>query len=186
MAIQVTEKKKEVKLSKGVDIIFNFAIVLFIVVGAAYFFTVYLNAKAEETKNEIRQKIEAKQAEIPEKAELEKTAQRYFNLIEDFKTVAENQKITSSFYIPFQELIHPGITVYDFSLNLQQNMGEIRGGARDFVSVGQQFSALKRNENITSVTLVDLALTQEDNKRFVTFSFSLEFNEQLFKRKLND
>ncbi len=182
MAIQVTEKRKEVKLPKGVDVLFNFAIVLFIIVGFAYFFTMYLNVKAEETKDEIKQRIEAKKAEIPEKAKLEKTAQAYFHLIEDFKTISRNQKITSPFFIPFEKMIHPEVTIFDISFNLDGGEGLMTGVGKNLLVVGQQFHALKNNENVSNVNLSSLIISGDEEEKSVNFSFIMNINKDIFEK----
>ncbi len=184
MAIQVTEKKKETKLPKGVDLLFHFAIALFILVGAAYFATMYLNVKAEETKAEIKQRIEEKKAEIPEKEELEKKAQSYFHLIEDFKLIANNQKITSPFFVPFEEMIHPEVAVFDLSFNLSGGEGMLLGEGKDLLVVGQQFYALKNNEDISDVNLSSLTISEEET--VVGFSFTMKFKNEIFKQKIDD
>jgi calcineurin-like phosphoesterase family protein len=186
MAIQVTEKKKEVKMPKGVDVLFNFAIVLFIAVGVAYFFSLYLNVKAEETKEEIKQRIEAKKAEIPEKAELEKTAQKYFHLIEDFKLVGDNQKRFSLFFEPFERMIHPEVSISEISFNFNEKEATMIGEGRELVSIGQQFYALKKNEDVSDVNLTSLIISGEETEKSVIFVFSIKLNKDIFKPKTDD
>lgn len=184
MAIQVTEKKKETKYPKGIDVLFQFSVFFFIFVGLAYFFTIYLNMKAEELKGEIEQRTEEKKAEIPEKEELERTAHRYFQLIEDFKLIIGNNKIISPFFRPFEEMIHPRVVISSVSVNSFSNEGLIFGEGEDLVAVGQQFLALKNNEKASDVRLVSIDISSEEG--IVRFSFSLKFDKDLFKFYTND
>lgn len=184
MAIQVTEKKKETKYPKGIDVLFQFSVFFFIFVGIAYFFTIYLNVKAEEVKVEVERRIEEKKAEIPEKDELEKTAHRYFQLIEDFKLIIDNNKIISPFFPPFERMIHPQVIVSSVSVNSFSNEGLIFGEGKDLVAVGQQFLALKNNEKVSDVNLMSIEILNEED--VVRFSFSLKFDKDLFKFYTND
>ncbi len=182
MAIKVSEKKKETKLPKGMDMLFQFAVLLFVLVGASYFFMMYLNAEAEEKKTEIEQAITAKRAEIPEKEKLEEEARGYFNLIEDFKLVVENNRVLSPFFSPFEKMIHPNVSVFEMSVNLDEREGVIMGEGEDLVTIGQQFHALKNSESVSSVDLTGLTVPEEEDK--ISFSFSIRFDEELFKLQL--
>jgi hypothetical protein len=184
MAIQVTEKKKETKYPKGIDVLFQFSVFFFIFVGIAYFFTIYLNVKAEELKLEVERRIEEKKAEIPEKEELERVAQRYFHLVEDFKLIVDNNRVVSPFFFPFEEMIHPRVVISSLSVDSFSNSGIILGEGEDLVAVGQQFLALKNNENTSEVNLVNIDILSEEE--VVRFSFSLNFNKDLFKFYTND
>ncbi len=183
MAIKVSEKKKETKLPKGVDLLFQFAVLLFVLVGGSYFFMMYLNAEAKEEKKEIEQAIVAKRAEIPEKEKLEEKARGYFNLIEDFKLVVENNRVLSPFFGPFEKMIHPNVSVFEMSVNLGEGEGVITGSGRDLVTVGQQFHALKNSDFISNVDLTDLTVPEDDR---ISFSFSVKFSEELFKLQLKE
>jgi hypothetical protein len=184
MAIQVTEKKKETKYPKGIDLLFQFSIFFFILVGVAYFFTIYLNVRAEEVKMEVERRIEEKKAEIPEKEELERTAQRYFQLVEDFKLIVDNNKVISPFFYPFEEMIHPRVVISSVTVDSFSNNGIIFGEGEDLIAIGQQFLALKNNENASDVNLASIDILAEEE--VVRFSFSLNFDKDLFKFYIND
>ena len=184
MAIQVTEKKKETKYPKGIDVLFQFSVFFFIFVGISYFFTIYLNVRAEEVKVEVERRIEEKKAEIPEKEELEKTAQRYFQLVEDFKLIIDNNKIISPFFFPFEEMVHPQVVISSVNVDSISNDGLIFGEGEDLVAVGQQFLSLKRNEKVSDVNLISIDISREED--VVRFSFSLKFDKDLFNFYTND
>jgi Tfp pilus assembly protein PilN len=186
MAIQVSAKKKEVKMPKGIDILFNFSVVFLVFVGMVYFFTVYLNVRAENIKEDLEQKIESKRAEIPEKQELEKIATTYFQLIEDFKLVTKNRKTVSTFFKPFEKMIHPEVVISDMSLNLLQDEVLIFGKGEDIIAVGQQFRALKENKDVLAVNLSELNISEEENEDNVRFSFSIKVDKDLLKLQIND
>ncbi len=184
MAIQVTEKKKETKYPKGIDILFQFSVFFFVFVGIAYFFTIYLNVQAEELKSEVERRIEEKKAEIPEREELEKNAQRYFQLVEDFKLIIDNNRIVSPFFYPFEEMIHPRVIISGMTVDSFSGNGLIFGEGEDLVAVGQQFLALKNNEKASDVNLVSIDILSEED--VVRFSFSLNFDKELFNFYTND
>jgi len=179
MAIQVEEKKKKTSSLKGVEVLLRFGLVLFVVTISAYFFITFLIIGVEGNKQEIRQEIEAKKAEIPEKQELEQVAREYFNLIEDFKLVVENHKTLSPFFSPFEKAIHPKVSVIGMNLNAVTGEGQITGTGDDFVAVGQQFHALKEREFIKSVNLTELRLTEDDSGEKVNFIFSIVIDTEL-------
>jgi hypothetical protein len=180
MAIQVENKKKKVKLPKSLDILFNFSLALIIIVVASYFFVDFLVATADETREKIENEIANKRAEIPEKEELEEVVRNYFNLIEDYKVLVENQRIISSFFPIFEEMIHPEVNIANVTFNSRERRGQIIGAGSGFVAVGQQFSALKENKNISSVRLENLNTSEEDNRERVAFVFSINFVDGLF------
>ncbi len=182
MAIEVTKKKKEVKLPKGLDVFFQIAIVLFIIVSAAYLFVIYLNMQAEEAKTEIERQIEEKKAEIPEKEELERIAWEHFNLIEDFKTVTQSRKALSPFFGPFEGAVHPSVLVLNLSVNPEKNEAHFSGTGRNLVAVGQQFLALKNREFVLHAELTDLAVVErEDGTTYTEFAFMLSLAPDVFK-----
>ncbi len=183
MAIQVSEKKKESTLPKGVDMLFRFAIVFFILVSLSYFFMMYLNAEAVETKTEIESAIETKKAEIPEKEELEKKIRDYFNLIEDFKLIVKNHRVMSPFFEPFEKMIHPEVSLSEMRLDLSGNTGTFAGKGEDLVAVGQQFHVLKNREFISDVELTGLTVSEDDE---VVFSFLIKLNADFFKFQLTE
>ncbi len=183
MAIKVSEKKKENKLPKGVDMLFQFAVFLFILVGSSYFFMMYLNAEAEEKKMEIEQAIEDKRAEIPEKEKIEEEVRGYFNLIEDFKLVVENNRVLSPFFVPFEKMIHPNVSVFEMGVNLDDGKGVITGGGENLVAVGQQFHLLKNSDFITNVDLTGLTVSKDGQ---ISFSFSIIFSVELFEFQLKE
>jgi len=184
MAIKVSEIKKKTKVPEGVDALFYFSLFLFFLVGAFYLFMLNLNLKAEEKKVEIEQAIENKKAEIPEKKDLEETAQKYFNLVEDFKLISENRRVTSSFFGPFEKMVHPEVFLFEAEINLDENEGIFSGEGEDLVVVGQQFHFLKNNESVLNVELTELTVSREEEK--VLFSFSIKFNEELFRFQLKE
>lgn len=187
MAIQVTEKKKEIKIPKGVDILFQFGVVLLVVIGLAYLATFYLSTKAVEEKKEVEQSIENKKAEIPEKQKLEETARYYRNLIDDFQMIVKNNRILSPFFQPFQKMVHPEVILVNLSVNLLESQGSFMGQAEDIVAVGQQFMALKDNENIRSVSLESLLISGDDaEERKIDFSFVINVDKDLFNFNIND
>ncbi len=177
MAIQIDDKKKKVKLPKSLDILFNFALALFLIVTASYFLISFLIANAEEVKKEIEYNIEKKKAEIPEREELEETARSYFNLIEDFKNVVEKQKLVSLVFEPLERITHPAIVINNVNINLVDNQAQISGIGKNLVVIGQQFHALKNNEFVSTVNLDALSVTEEEG---AVFSFSIGFKEGLF------
>ncbi len=183
MAIQVSEKKKESNLPKGVDMLFQFAVVLFILVSISYFAMMYFNAEAKETKAEIELAIETKKAEIPEKQELERKARDYFNLVEDFKLLVKNQRVTSLFFEPFEKMIHPEVSLSDMRINLNENTGTFTGKGEDLVAVGQQFHALKNKDFISDVGLTGLTVSEEGE---IVFSFLIKFDTDFFKFQLTE
>ncbi len=179
MAIKIDEKKKKTSSLKGVEVLFRFGLGLVVVTVLSYFFITFLIIGVEETKQEIRQAIEAKKAEIPEKPELERVAQEYFHLVEDFKLVVENHKTMSPLFSPFEKAIHPKVSVTSMNLNTTTGEGQIVGSGDDFVAIGQQFHALKEKEFITSVNLTELRLTEDDLSEKVTFTFSIVIDTEL-------
>ncbi len=190
MAIQVSEKKNEIKLPQGLDALFHFAVVLFIIVGASYFFVLYLTARAEAREEQIEQKIEETKAQIPEKEELERTAQRYFNLIEDFKFVLEKHHLFSLLFSPFEEMTHPGVTIVSAEFNLDEGIIIVGGVTDNLVAVGQQFHALKNKDFILNVNLDNLNVKREDDivleREEILFSFMLSIDRDLFKFETKD
>ncbi len=177
MAIQVDNKKKKVKLPKSLDILFNFALALFLVVTSSYFLISFLIVNAEEVKREIEHNIEKKKAEVPEREEFEEAARNYFNLIEDFKVVVEKQKLVSLIFEPVEKITHPAVVINNANINLENNQGQIGGVGKNLIVIGQQFHALKNNEFISSVSLDALSVTEDGE---VNFSFTLGFKERLF------
>jgi len=188
MAIQVSEKKKEVKLPQGMDALFQFSIILFVLVGLSYFFMMYLNISAEERKSEIETKIEETKAQIPEKEELERKAERYFNHIEDFKLILGNHQVTSPFFGPFEEMIHPEVSILRTEVSLDENEGMLTGLGEDLVAVGQQFSALKSREFISDVNLIALMVDEDEETReeIIMFSFVIRVEPELFELNIKN
>ncbi len=176
MAIQIDNKKKKVKMPKSLDVLFNFALALFVVVIGSYFLISFLIANAEEVKREIEHNIEKKKAEIPERESLEEVARDTFNIIEDFKIIVEKQKLVSLIFGPLEKMTHPRASISSVSVNISNQQMNISGMADGFVSAGQQFQALKDNTLISSVSLDGLSLNEDGQ---VMFSFVVNLKEGL-------
>lgn len=182
MAIQVTEKKKEVKTPKGLDAFLQLSVVLFFLAAVAYGLFFYLNTEAEEAKAEVERQIEETKAQIPEKEELERRAQEHFNLIEDFKLLSRNRRVLSPFFEPFENMIHPRVMIFSFIAEVDQDEARFSGVGEDLVAVGQQFKGLKNTEFVLNVSLSELAvIRREDGRAYVEFSFQLELDPETFK-----
>jgi hypothetical protein len=180
MAIEVGKKKKETKLPKSLDLFFQFTIFLFVLVGASYFFMIFINARALDTKTQIEEQIKKKEAEIPEREELEKTAQEYFNLVEDFKTVVENHQVVSAFFDPFERIIHPKISVISVLLDVKNSEVSFMGEGENLVAVGQQFLILKNSEVVKEISLEQISLIEEiGEKKRVEFVFKIKIDPLL-------
>ena len=186
MAIEVTKKRKEIDSSKGLDLFFQFSVVLFVLAGAFYSFMVYMTNRAEGVNEEIRQFTEQQRAEFPEKQELELLAQKYHNLIGDFKDVSKRRSISSPFFLPFQGMIHPQARVANISIDLQDSAVIFMGSGADLIAVGQQFTNLKNREYVENVSLTNIALTEEEGASFVRFAFSATIDSSLFEVKLEE
>ncbi len=182
MAIEVQgkgKKKKEIKTPESLDIFLPISIALFVVMGASYFFLSYLTLRAEETGEVIRESIAEEEKKIPEGVEAE--IREYSNAISDFKTVIEDHYIVSSFFRPFQNMTHPRIMMSNMSLNLQESSANFSGRGDGFVAVGQQFYVLKQRGFIENVELLSMNRGLDEDGNFVEFSFSIDFNPELFK-----
>ncbi len=176
MAIQIDNKKKKVKMPKSLDVLFNFALALFLVVVGSYFLISFLIANAEEVKREIEHNIEKKKAEIPERENLEEVARDTFNIIEDFKVIVEKQKLVSLIFGPLEKMTHPRASISSVSVNISNQQMNMSGMADGFVSAGQQFQALKENSLINSVSLDGLSLNEDGQ---VMFSFVINLKDGL-------
>ncbi len=181
MAIEVQgkNKKKEIKTPESLDIFLPISIALFVIMGASYFLLSYLTLRAEETGETIRESIVEEEKKIPQGVEAE--IRGYSNAINDFKTVIENHHIVSSFFRPFQNMTHPRIMMSNMSLNLRESSASFSGRGDGFVAVGQQFYVLKERDFIESVDLLRMNRGLDENGNFVEFSFSINFNPELFK-----
>ncbi len=188
MAIEVGEKKKEVKLPEGMDALFQFSVVLFVLVGLSYFFVWYLDVRAKETQEEIEMQIEQTKAQIPEKQALEEKARAHFNLIEDFKLVLDNHHISSPFFGFFEEIIHPNSMIFNVGYDFDENTGIVTGKGEDLVVVGQQFNALKDSQIVREVDLVELVVDDDEDtgERIFAFSFQIRIDRELFELKIKD
>ncbi len=181
MAIQVDNKKQRNKIPKSVDLLFNFSLILLLLVTGSYFFINFLMANTEEVRKEIEANIEKKKGEIPDRENVENIARDYFNLIEDFKLITSNQQSISLVFNPLEEMIHPGVSISSATVNLENNTMQMSGEAENLVAVGQQFQALKSNKNILSVDLESMIVLREDKSGKILFSFSITFKKDLFK-----
>jgi hypothetical protein len=148
---------------------------------------IFLNSKALKVKTEIEEQIKRKEAEIPEREELEKTAQYYFNLVEDFKTVVQNHTVTSPFFEPFEKIVHPKVLFYNISLDINKKTISFSGAGENLTAVGQQFLVLKNNNAVKNISLTNLSLIEaerEGEKKRVEFSFSGELEPTLLNFNL--
>ena len=187
MAIEVSNRKKEIKLPKGADLFFHFNIILLILAGIFYGFVYYLNFQAESVSQEIEEFTQARKAEFPEKQEIQLIAQNYANLLNDFKEILSQRREASSFFPYFERLIHPNVSVLSADINLEEGGVSFSGRGRNLVAVGQQFYSLKNNEFALNVSLSGLVVPEEENEESgVNFSFSFDISPEIFGEEVEE
>ncbi len=184
MAIKVNPKKKQLKLPKGMDVLFQASIAVLVVVVVSYFVIIFLNSRAEETLQEINVLTRETLNEIPRLSELEKTAHEYKRLIEDFKDILADHRVASPLFPFIQGIIHPRSKISDLSIDLQNGKVNFSGEGESIVIAGQQFYYLKQFSDTRNVELSALTSIQPGDeggsRDGVSYVFNFNIPVELF------
>lgn len=187
MAIEVSNKKKKTKSISGVNAFFQVTLFLFFIVGIAYFGVSHLYNSAEKRGRQIEETIQQKLDEVPEREEIEQRIRDYFNLVNDFKNIQSQRFLSSSFFSPFEEAVHPEVEVFSASIDLEIGRVSFSGEAKNITTIAEQFRGFKEIDYVESVSLSNFSVEGEDSEEMpnpkskVSFSFEITINTDLFK-----
>ncbi len=187
MAIEVSKRKKTTKTISGINSFFQITLFLFFVVGIVYFGVFLLYQSSEKRGLEIEEEIQKKLDEVPDREEIEEKIMKYFNLINDFKLVESSRFLSSAFFSPFEQAIHPEVEVFNANVILNSGKINFSGKAKNIITVSEQFKGLKNIEYVKSVSLSGLSIeidetTEQSTKRSaVDFNFEIEIDTEVLK-----
>ncbi len=187
MAIKVTPKKRQIKLPKGLDVLFQVSIGFLAVTLLTFLLFIFLEGRAINTLYDIEEITEEKLAEIPELGVLERKAHYYRRLMEDFQEVLAMHHLSSSVFPFIQSIIHPRARISNINVNFEERRVDFSGEAESLIVAGQQFYYLKSLERVRNVELSGLSMIQEREdhdgppiRRGVSFSFDLRLIPGIF------
>jgi len=104
-----------------------------------------------------------------------KIAQYQINNFSDLLSAHQN---SSAFFDLLKSVVHPGVVIQGFNLNLEQERAEIRGQAKSFQDVGEQVLVWQEEAKVKEVGFTELSLGEEKG---IYFTLDLTFDPVLFK-----
>jgi hypothetical protein len=169
--------KEAPKPSRGLNILFYFAIFLLILSIGGYF---ALNNFLEKAREEVAAlELDLARAMTPEKISLEKEILASKNKIDNFSYLVGQHLKTSRIFEIIQKITHPQVWFSKFDFNSRQGELKISGETQNFETLGQQILILGDEEAINSVNLEKISITKEGK---IDFDLLLSFKPDIFKK----
>ena len=163
--------KEAYKPSKGLNILFYFAIFLLLLSVGGYFTLNNFLQKAENDLAALEQEIS--QIMTPEKAALEQEVLTSKNEIDKFANLVNQHLETSKVFGIIQRATHPQVWFTGFDLNSRQKTFEVSGETQSFETLGQQILIMRNEEAISTVELDTLSIGSDGRVEFI-LSLSLK------------
>jgi len=169
--------KEAPKPSRGLSILFYFAIFLLIFSIIGYF---ALNNFLEKAREEVAAlKLDLAGVMTTEKISLEKEILASKNKIDHFSYLVGQHLKASRIFEIIQKVTHPQVWFSKFDFNSREGQLKLSGETQNFVTLEQQTLILKGEEKIDKVNLENFSITKEGK---IGFDLSLSFNPDIFRK----
>lgn len=134
-------------------------------------------------QNTARQEIDQTHQEMlalatAENQTLEKEVKIAQYQVNNFAGLLASHQKSSAFFDLFKSVVHPGVVIKGFNLDMEKTKANLKGQAESFQDIGEQVLALRQEVAIKEVTLSELSQDEEGN---ISFSLDLALDPALFK-----
>lgn len=142
----------------------------------SYFAVGWAQEDIRQEADQVHQEISA--LATPENQVLEKEVKIAQHQINNFSSLLSAHQNSSAFFDLLKSVVHPGVVVQGFNLNLEQERVEIRGQAKNFQDIGEQVLAWQEEAKVKEVGFTELSLGEEKD---IYFTLDLVLDPALFK-----
>ncbi len=165
--IKIIPKAKP-KISKPLNFLFWFSLLLLVALGALSFFLQNQNLDLETKLEGINKEIALSQIKTDLEKELISSSQK----IKDFSKILNLHKTPSKFFEFLKTNCHQKVELTALQLDNANCQAFLSGEAETFEALGEQILILKNNENVESLQVTNVFLNRESKVEFnLNFSF---------------
>ena len=156
-----------------------FLVFSFVILGGSlfsYFAVGWAQGDIRQETDQVHQEISA--LATLENQALEKEIKVAQYQINNFSGLLSAHQNSSAFFDLLKSVVHPGVVIQGFNLNLEQERAEIRGQAKNFQDIGEQVLAWREEAKVKEVGFTELSLGEEKG---IYFTLDLVLDPALFK-----
>ena len=175
--IEIVPKPKS-KPKRIVNFLLYFSLVVLILVIITYFGLTVLEKQKNQQFDDLKSQLAAQQ-DTKELKERESELQGYEEKINDFASLFNTHKYSTKFFKFLGSVTYSKVRWTSLSLDIPKTKVNLKGKAKDFISLTKQLIILNREPKISNVKLIDLSGGKGED---VDFSLSFSLIPQIFLR----
>lgn len=173
MAIEFIPKPK-IKIPAWAIILLIFCIILLLGGLGSY---LYFDKTSKKLSRQIQEKENAL-IETPSEKELKENLFFTEKKINNLGNLISARRKSFNIFTFLEEICHPQVWFSEFSFDSKGESVAVKGKAEGLVSLGQQISALKKEQILKKINLSGVSMGQDGK---IEFSLQLTFDPQIFK-----